>query len=1003
VTSTAGPGSALAAPLARITTLESLRLLVAGLGHDPIHDMVPGVALAVGQVGDFPWFAVQGLRPERLARRMARRLLARGRVAGVLALDPERRQLAVAVAFAGTPVLGLELDRPTDAALGALSRLAGRAGAPSALAYAARAADALSTEPVGRRFFREFRTTLDRMTGGLPPALSPDDRRSLALLQLTRVLFLYFIQAKGWLAGQERFLASGVDACLMRRRHIYRDFLRPLFFGTLNRPRPDRGRCARALGDVPFLNGGLFEPHPLERATRADIPNALWRDAFDHLFERFHFVVAEAGAAGSIAPDMLGRVFEGVMAPDARRASGTYYTPAALVESMLDAAFTSLVAGRLGCSEIEAERRLDDRDASARLVLERVTLLDPAAGSGAFLLGALARLADCAGQGAAGARRRVLQRNLFGVDRNATAVRLTELRLWLAVIADDDADTPDQVQPLPNLDCLIRQGDSLLDPVGVTVRLGPEDAELAVTVASVRRRLVSASGVEKAGLVRELRTAECRVAGAALRAGEATLRQGIRELLHVARGPDLFGTRRGADRRVRRAIAAARLELRAIRTARRTLVRDREVPWFHYPSHFADVFASGGFDLVVGNPPWLRAELIPGQMRRQLAGRYRWWRAAGAGFRHQPDLAVAFVERAVELTRPGGVIALLVPAKVASAGYGTHARHDLASSTTLLRLADLTGHPDAAFDATVYPLALVARKERPPTGHLVATGLDAGASAVPQTGLGGGAAWILTERGSLSTAERLRGQFPSLAERLTCQLGIKTGANRLFLDPPDTVEPELVRWAVRGRDLDAFRARTVRRLLWPYQTDGRLIERLPPGAAAYLEQHLATLRARSDLAGGPPWALFRTSAASARHRLVWTDMARRLTACALTGRRDEELLPLNTCYVAATGTAGEAERLAAWLNSTWIRAVARLGAVPASGGFHRFTAAAVGRVPLPHAVMSDEALLELSRAGRRGEPVQEEIDEVAASHLGLTAGDRSRLASLLSRSPADRR
>jgi hypothetical protein len=132
-------------------------------------------------------------------------------------------------------------------------------------------------------------------------------------------------------------------------------------------------------------------------------------------------------------------------------------------------------------------------------------------------------------------------------------------------------------------------------------------------------------------------------------------------------------------------------------------------------------------------------------------------------------------------------------------------------------------------------------------------------------------------------------------------------------------------------------------------------------------------------------------------------MARRLTACALTGRRDEELLPLNTCYVAATGTAGEAERLAAWLNSTWIRAVARLGAVPASGGFHRFTAAAVGRVPLPHAVMSDEALLELSRAGRRGEPVQEEIDEVAASHLGLTAGDRSRLASLLSRSPADRR
>ena len=67
--------------------------------------------------------------------------------------------------------------------------------------------------------------------------MTTEDRHGLALLQLTRILFLYFIQTKGWLAGRERFLAEEVERCLAHRRRIHRDLLRPLFFGTLNRPR----------------------------------------------------------------------------------------------------------------------------------------------------------------------------------------------------------------------------------------------------------------------------------------------------------------------------------------------------------------------------------------------------------------------------------------------------------------------------------------------------------------------------------------------------------------------------------------------------------------------------------------------------------------------------------------------------------------------------------------------------------------------------------------------
>jgi hypothetical protein len=328
----------------------------------------------------------------------------------------------------------------------------------------------------------------------------------------------------------------------------------------------------------------------------------------------------------------------------------------------------------------------------------------------------------------------------------------------------------------------------------------------------------------------------------------------------------------------------------------------------------------------------------------------------------------------------------------------------LASTTTLLRVADLTGQPSAAFDATVYPLALVVRNAEPPPGHGVRTRLTGARSgAIPQARLRGGAPWILSGDGAPRVATRLLREHPPLGERLTCHLGVKTGANRIFLDPPGTVEAFLLRWAVRGRDVGPFQTRPARRLLWPHDEAGVPLGRLPPGAAAHLGPYEAELRDRADYVAGPAWTLFRTAAATSRHRLVWADLARRLTACALTGARDALSIPLNTCYVAPTRSEAEAERLAAWLNSTWTRAVARIGAVPASGGFHRFTAAVVSRLPLPAAVLSDEGLLAIAKAGRAGEPVQETLDDLTAAHLALSFRERTALARLVAPAPADRR
>jgi hypothetical protein len=178
---------------------EDLMRLVAAWGHLPLWEHLPRHPeraapwegtdpTVVGRCGEFPWLGLASEDPERAARSLARRWASRGRLCGVLALDPDARRLAVALALDGVPAESLDLDAPDPVALGCLRRLAGTAD--GALAYAVRAGEALAGESAGRRFFQEFRATYERMAAGLPGPMRADDRRAYALLQLTRVLFL---------------------------------------------------------------------------------------------------------------------------------------------------------------------------------------------------------------------------------------------------------------------------------------------------------------------------------------------------------------------------------------------------------------------------------------------------------------------------------------------------------------------------------------------------------------------------------------------------------------------------------------------------------------------------------------------------------------------------------------------------------------------------------------------------------------------------------------------
>lgn len=992
----------------RIRSLADLPPFLASLGFRPAWSELPaevarplaGVAeraALLARHGEFTWLGVQAPAAGRACASALATLERAGRVAGVAALDPEARRLAIGVT-GGASRLELALDAPAAVSLATLGRLT-PVGEEGPLAQALRYADVLRGRGVGGAFFVAFRRTLDAMQAALPAAVPPADRHALALLQLTRVLFLYFVQSRGWLDGRPDFLARAVDTTLARKRRVHASLLRPLCFGTLNRPAADRTRTARAFGAVPFLNGGLFEPHPLERRWRADLPNRVWRDAFDLLFERFHFTIDESDT-GAVAPDMLGHVFEGVMDPGQRHASGSFYTPAPLVRRLLDAALVPWVARALRSGEAEAERRLADGDRPAAALVASLTLLDPAAGSGAFLLGALDRLAgmhEVLGQPAAAARRLVLERQLFGVDRNATAVRLAELRLWLRVLAADDAFAPGAVTPLPNLDALVRQGDMLLDPVGA---LAPLPAAEARRLAALRAALVRAHGAAKREAARALADAERAMARAALQSAEARVEREIRERLAAARACGLFGDRAGLDAEGSRALAAARARRRQLRQEHRRLADAGELPWFHCESLFADVAARGGFDLVVGNPPWVRAEALPERLRRRLAERYQWWRSGGGpGFRHAPDLSVAFLERAFELVHRDGVVALLLPAKLATTEYAARARESLAHRCTIATAAPLAAADGAVFEATVYPLALVAAPGAPPPGHAVRLGLDRGAPAVPQATLRGGP-WLLQGGGTERLLREVGERHPPLRERVAIALGVKTGADRLFLTDGDGVEPSLLRWAIRGRDVAPFAAVPRRRLIWTHDAGGRPLAELPPGAMRHFRPHLDALRARADYRRGPAWTLFRTRAASCAHRVIWPDLAPRLEAVAL-GAPEQDGVPLNTCLVAPMPEARAARRLAAWLNAPPLSALARLVAPPAAGGCARHGAHVVGALPLPPTVLDDASLDPMAAL-----PPRERADALTARALellDLAAADRARLVALVAGRPRHRR
>ncbi|HUX34909.1 MAG TPA: DNA methyltransferase [Gemmatimonadaceae bacterium] len=857
--------------------------------------------------------------------------------------------------------------------------------------------EVLGREALGRRFYRELEQRVSALADSASGAAPPEERRALALLHTSRLLFLAFLEAKAWLDGRRHFLSELYDARMTRGGAFHRRALRPLFFGTLNTPCARRAAAARALGRIPFLNGGLFAPTPLERRHRdlyfADAEQgALLGD----LFARYRFTAREDTTNWSDAavdPEMLGRAFESLMGADDRRDSGAFFTPQHLVERVTDLALMELLRDA-GLSSRDARRLLGDGAAPAgdppALLrhLGRVTLLDPACGSGAFLVHALQRLAALRAQlgdrrSVSDIRRDVLMRSVFGVDRNPMAVWLCELRLWLSVVIECERDDPMTVAPLPNLDRNVRVGDALS---GAAFLADAASLGRSADLAARRRRYARASGARKTALARELDRGERTRALLLLDRALAGVQHARRECVLAGRGRDLFGERRGVSAADRQRLATLRARAASLCRERQRLADGGALP-FSFAVHFADVAAAGGFDVVVGNPPWVRLHHIAAGERALLRRTYTVFRHAawaagaaaahaGSGFASQADLSALFIERGAALLRPGGALALLVPAKLWCSLAGGGVRHLLRHDLQLTRVENLSDAP-ASFDAAVYPSIIAARA---PGGHAAAErqtafAVQRGAAMVrwrtPSAAIAlddtPGSPWLFLPPPVRSAFDRLTAAGMPILETPVGRptLGVKCGCNEAFVvevvdarggvaciraagGRTGEIESDMLRPAVRGESLQPWRViPTAECVIWPHDARGVPLATLPPRATRWLARYKRRLLARSDARGGPVWwSLFRTEGAACdAPRVVWADFGRRPRALVLpSGNR---AVPLNTCYVARCVDLDDARTLAAILNSVvaaaWLHALAE----PARGGYRRYLAWTVARLPLP--------------------------------------------------------
>jgi hypothetical protein len=305
-----------------------------------------------------------------------------------------------------------------------------------------------------------------------------------------RIVFLYFLQKKGWLGvakekawgeGQRNFMGD-LFGKFGKESKFYEKVLAVLFFETLNSERKNE-LFSVTKTKVPFLNGGLFDKDEIE-PTNVIFPHSLFQELFN-FFDQYNFTIDENSPEDQdigIDPEMLGLIFENLL--EDNREKGTFYTPKEVVHYMCKESLSAYLKTALKEKATEKEIRqienfikFNDLGTPPEVrkfandidhALRKVKICDPAIGSGAFPMGMVYEILRIKKEIFGYLKKtkfdyreeklEIIKHSIYGVDLDKGAVDIARLRFWLSLIVDEEVPSP-----LPNLDYRIMQGDSLVE------------------------------------------------------------------------------------------------------------------------------------------------------------------------------------------------------------------------------------------------------------------------------------------------------------------------------------------------------------------------------------------------------------------------------------------------------------------------------------------------------------------------------------------------------------
>lgn len=414
-----------------------------------------------------------------------------------------------------------------------------------------------------------------------------------------RITFLHFLQRKGWLNGDLNFMKNLFKRSSQKDNYLDK-VLEPLFHGILNTKPEERESVFRAAGwdmdllseweNIPYLNGGLFERDNTDKAE-AVFPESYFAKLFS-FFSKYNFTIDENDpndAEVGVDPEMLGKIFENLL--EDNKDKGAFYTPKEIVQYMCEEALIAYLTKNTDIDKekihnfivLPEEENVFSPSQVAKLLklLKEVKICDPAIGSGAFPMGLLNLLIKCREalgdlySTRAELKKSIISNNIYGVDIEKGAVDIARLRFWLSIVVEEKNPSP-----LPNLDFKIMQGNSLIEEydsvdlshlsyqgTGKKLELHPElwgdpTTNMQKSVSVLLSEYYSCFDHEV----------------------KYEKQKRIQELVH-------------------KQLEASHIKSSIIESLKKTDISSTN-KFFLWHTWFSDVFENGGFDIVIGNPPY---------------------------------------------------------------------------------------------------------------------------------------------------------------------------------------------------------------------------------------------------------------------------------------------------------------------------------------------------------------------------------------------------------------